>query len=151
MRLLDQASIAYEIRSYEVDESDLSGAHAAKALHMNPDMLFKTLVARGEKTGIHIFCIPVEKELDLKKAAKLMKDKKAELVHVKDLLGLTGYVRGGCSPVGMKKNYPEFIDETCLKFDTIGVSAGARGLQLIISPEDLIRYQHMTAADLVKA
>ncbi len=143
VRLVQQAKIPCREAFYEFDESDLSGIHAASAVGMPPEQVFKTLVARGERTGIHVFCIPVCCELDLKKAAKAAGEKKIELVAVKELLGLTGYIRGGCSPVGMKKRYPTYIDETCILWDEIAVSAGARGHQMIVPPEQL--------ADLVGA
>lgn len=126
VRLVQQAGIPCREAFYEFDEQDLSGVHAAQAVGMPEEQVFKTLVARGEKTGINVFCIPVCCELDLKKAAKAAGDKNMELVAVKELLGLTGYIRGGCSPVGMKKHYPTFIDETCTLWDEIAVSAGAR-------------------------
>lgn len=137
IRLVQQAKIPCREAWYEFDEKDLSGQHAALAIGMPPEQVFKTLVARGEKKGIHVFCIPVCCELDLKKAAKAAGDKNMELVAVKELLGLTGYIRGGCSPVGMKKKYPTFFDETCMLWDEIAVSAGARGHQMILSPEHL--------------
>lgn len=137
VRLVQQAKIPCREAFYEFDESDLSGTHAASAVGMPPEQVFKTLVARGERTGIHVFCIPVCCELDLKKAAKAAGEKKIELVAVKELLGLTGYIRGGCSPVGMKKRYPTYIDETCILWDEIAVSAGARGHQMIVPPEQL--------------
>ena len=137
MRLLDQAKIPYRTASYDYDENDLNGMHAAEGIGMEPETGFKTLVARGEKTGINVFCIPVCCELDLKKAAKAAGDKNMELVAVKELLGLTGYIRGGCSPVGMKKKYPTFLDETCDLWDEIAVSAGARGHQMILPPDAL--------------
>ena len=140
MRLLRQAGVAFDTSSYEVDESDLSGVHAARELGVEPERVFKTLVARGEKTGINVFVIPVAEELDLKKCAAAAGDKKLEMVHVKELFNLTGYIRGGCSPIGMKKKYPTYIDETCQLFETIYVSAGKRGLQLIISPEALSEF-----------
>lgn len=150
MRILRQAGIEFDTASYEVDESDLSGVHAAQELGVDKDQVFKTLVAKGEKTGVNVFVIPVAEELDLKKAASACGDKKLELVHVKDLLGLTGYIRGGCSPVGMKKKYPTFIDETALLCDRIYVSAGQRGLQLIIMPDDLIDFCEAVACDLTR-
>ena len=150
MRLLKQANIPFDTSEYEVDESDLSGVHAAEALGVDADCVFKTLVARGEKKGIFVFVIPVAEELDLKKCASAMGDKKVEMIHVKELLGLTGYVRGGCSPIGMKKKYPTFIDEIATLFDRIYVSAGMRGQQLIINPEDLRAYTEATYADLTK-
>lgn len=137
VRLVQQAKIPVQERFYEFDETDLSGTHAASAIGMDPEQVFKTLVARGEKTGINVFCIPVCCELDLKKAAKAAGDKNMELVAVKELLGLTGYIRGGCSPVGMKKKYPTFFDETASLWEEIAVSAGARGHQMLLPPEAL--------------
>lgn len=137
VRLIQQAKIPCREAFYDFDVNDLSGSHAAEAVGMPPEQVFKTLVARGERTGINVFCIPVCCELDLKKAAKVAGDKKMEMVAVKELLGLTGYVRGGCSPVGMKKKYPTFLDETCILWDEIAVSAGARGHQIVLNPEDL--------------
>ena len=150
MRLLDAAGIPYSYAEYEFDDSDLIGMHAAAETGMDPDRAFKTLVARGDKKGVLVFCIPVSCTLDLKKAALAAGDKKVEMIHMKELLGLTGYVRGGCSPIGMKKKYPTFIDETAVLYDEIGISAGARGLQLILSPERLMEYAEMTPADLVE-
>lgn len=150
MRLLEQAKIPYTSGEYEYDESDLSGVHAAEALGMDPDMMFKTLVARGDKNGILVFCIPVAEELDLKKAAKASGDKKVEMVHVKELPGLTGYIRGGCSPIGMKKKYPTYIEETALLFDEVSVSAGMRGCQIMLNPEDLIKYVDAVVCEIVK-
>jgi len=151
MRILTKAGIEFDTASYEVDESDLSGVHAAQELGVEAERVFKTLVAKGEKTGINVFVIPVAEELDLKKAASSCGDKKLEMVHVKDLISLTGYIRGGCSPVGMKKKYPTFIDETALLCDRIYVSAGQRGLQLIIAPEDLIDFTEALACDLTRS
>ena len=150
MRLLKQAGIEYGTSEYEVDESDLSGVHAARMLGIDPDCMFKTLVTRGEKKGIYVFCIPVAEELDLKKCAAAVGEKKVEMIHVKELLGLTGYVRGGCSPIGMKKKYPTYIDEIATLFDRIYVSAGMRGQQVILSPEDLRAYTDATFVDLTK-
>ena len=150
MRLFEQAGIAYGVSSYEVDEEDLSGVTAAAKIGVEPEVMFKTLVTRGEKKGISVFCIPVAEELDLKKCASVTGDKKIEMVHVKELQGLTGYIRGGCSPVGMKKKYPTFIDETAQLFDRIYVSAGVRGTQVIVSPEDLAQYTGADFADLTK-
>ena len=150
MRLLKQANIPFETGEYEVDESDLSGVHAAQMLGVDPDCVFKTLVAKGEKKGIHVFCIPVAQELDLKKCAAAAGEKKIEMIHVKDLLGLTGYVRGGCSPIGMKKKYPTTIDETAILFDKIYVSAGMRGEQVILNPEALAEFIGADFADVTK-
>ena len=140
MRQLDKANINYETIEYEVDENDLSGIHIAETTGMNPDIMFKTLVAKGEKSGPLVFCIPVNLELDLKKCAAAVKDKRVELIPVKELLGLTGYIRGGCSPIGMKKKIPTFFDESALLYDKITVSAGVRGCQLLIDREKLISY-----------
>ena len=150
MRLLKQANIPFETGEYEVDESDLSGVHAAHMLGVDPDCVFKTLVAKAEKKGIHVFCIPVAQELDLKKCAAAAGEKKIEMIHVKDLLGLTGYVRGGCSPIGMKKKYPTTIDETAILFDKIYVSAGMRGEQVILNPETLAEFIGADFADVTK-
>lgn len=149
VRLVEQAGIPCRESFYEYDEKDLSGIHAANAIGMDPEQVFKTLVARGEKTGINVFCIPVCCELDLKKAAKAAGDKNMVLVAVKELLGLTGYVRGGCSPVGMKKKYPTHFDETCQLWDEIAVSAGARGHQMIAPPEELARLVGAKLVDII--
>ena len=150
MRMLEQAGVLFRMDSYAVDESDLSGVHAAEELGVDPGCVFKTLVTRGEKKGILVFCIPVAEELDLKKCAVAAKDKRVEMIQVKELLGLTGYIRGGCSPIGMKKKYPTFVDETCILYDEIYVSAGARGQQIVIRPDDLIAYVDAQVYDLVK-
>ena len=150
VRLAQQAGIPVRESFYEFDEKDLSGIHAAAAMGMPPEQVFKTLVARGEKTGINVFCIPVCCELNLKKAARAAGDKNMELVAVKELLGLTGYIRGGCSPVGMKKKYPTFIDETCILWDEIAVSAGARGHQMIVPPEALAQLVGAKLADIIQ-
>ena len=149
VRLVQQAKIPCEERFYEFDEKDLSGIHAAKAVGMPEEQVFKTLVARGEKTGLHVFCIPVCCELDLKKAAKAARDKNMELIPVKELLALTGYIRGGCSPVGMKKKYPTHIDETAVLWDTIAVSAGARGHQMLVPPEALAQLIGAEFVDII--
>ncbi len=148
VRLVQQANIPCRESFYEFDEKDLNGNHAAAAIGMPPEQVFKTLVARGEKTGINVFCIPVCCELNLKKAAKAAGDKNMEMVAVKELLNLTGYIRGGCSPVGMKKKYPTFFDETCILWEEIAVSAGARGHQMILPPEDLARLVNAKLSDI---
>lgn len=140
MRMLDAADISYRVVEYEVDEHDLSGVHVAKTIGQDPDTVFKTLVLRGERTGYLVCCIPVAEELDLKKLAKAAGDKKVELIPVKDLLTVTGYIRGGCSPIGMKKKYPTYIEETAILFDTIAVSAGVRGAQIVIQPDILRQF-----------
>lgn len=148
MRLLDAAKIPYRTAEYDFDENDLNGMHAAEGIGMPPEQIFKTLVAHGEKKGYLVFCIPVCCELDLKKAAKAAGDKKIELIAVKELLPKTGYIRGGCSPIGMKKHFPTYLDETALLYDEIGVSAGCRGCQILLSPESLIDYVNMSLCDL---
>ena len=149
VRLVEQAGIPCRESFYEYDENDLNGNHAAKAIGMPPEQVFKTLVTRGERTGIHVFCIPVCCELDLKKAAKAAGDKSIEMVAVKELLGLTGYIRGGCSPVGMKKRYPTHFDETAQLWDEIAVSAGARGHQVILPPDQLVQFINAKYADII--
>jgi Cys-tRNA(Pro)/Cys-tRNA(Cys) deacylase len=149
VRLVEQAKIPCREAFYDYDENDLRGTHAAHAVGMDEEQVFKTLVARGDKSGINVFCIPVCFELDLKKAAKATGDKKIEMVHVKELLGLTGYIRGGCSPVGMKKKYPTYFDETCQLHDEIAVSAGARGHQMIVPPEKLAELTDAKMVDLI--
>lgn len=150
VRMVQQAGIPCRECFYEYDEKDLSGTHAADAIGMPQEQVFKTLVARGERTGINVFCISVCCELDLKKAAKAAGDKNMELVAVKELLGLTGYIRGGCSPVGMKKHYPTYLDEACLLFDEIAVSAGQRGHQMILPPMDLRRLINAEIVDITQ-
>ena len=150
MRLLTQANIAHRVTEYDYDENDLNGMHAAAAIGMPPEQVFKTLVARGDKNGILVFCIPVCCSLDLKKAAKTASDKRVEMIAMKELLPLTGYIRGGCSPIGMKKVYPTYIDETAVLYDEIAVSAGTRGVQIILSPQDLIHYINMNICDLTE-
>ena len=140
MRMLDAAKIAYQVLEYEVDESDLSGIHIAEQLGFDRERMFKTLVARGDKTGPLVFCIPVAEELHLKNAAVLTGNKKIEMVPVKELLGLTGYIRGGCSPIGMKKKFPTFVDESALLHERITVSAGVRGAQLFLAVKDLLPF-----------
>jgi len=150
MRLLDQGKIEYQSIEYEVDENNLAGEHVAGQIGIPAQQVFKTLVAKGEKKGIVVFCIPVNMELNLKKAAAVVGEKKIEMVHVKDLLGLTGYIRGGCSPIGMKKKYPTYIDESAVLFDTITVSAGIKGCQLVIQPDDLIQFVDAVACDIAE-
>lgn len=148
MRKLDKAGIKYEPIEYQPDDSDLSGVHIAEQTGLPPEIMFKTLVARGEKRGLLVFCIPVDAELDLKKCAVVAGDKRVELVAVKELLGLTGYVRGGCSPVGMKKDLPTYFDETVILYDKITVSAGIKGCQLMLAPRELIDFIGAAVADL---
>ena len=149
MRLLEAAGIPYRSMEYEVDEQDLSGIHVASQLGQDPDTCFKTLVLKGDRTGYLVCCIPVAEELDLKKAARAAGDKKVEMIPMKDLLAVTGYIRGGCSPVGMKKRFPTFIDETAELFDEIAVSAGMRGVQVLVSPQALGLYVGAEFCELV--
>lgn len=140
MRMLTAARIPFEVKEYEVDESDLSGVHIAEQIGLPCEMVFKTLVARGDKTGPLVFCIPAAAELDLRAAASLTGNKKIEMIHVKDLLALTGYIRGGCSPIGMKKKFPTFVDESALQFERITVSSGTKGAQLLLKTADLLQF-----------
>lgn len=140
MRRLDAAKIPYEVKEYEVDESDLSGIHIAHQIGLPFEQVFKTLVAKGDKSGFIVFCIPVDKEIDLKHAATVTGNKKIEMLHVKDLLATTGYIRGGCSPIGMKKKFPTYIDESAAQFDKITVSAGVRGAQLLLRVDELVKF-----------
>lgn len=153
-RLLDQAKIPYRLVPYQVDESDLSAVHVAAAIGENPAQVFKTLVLHGERTGgggYFVCVIPAAEEVDLKKAAKAAGMKKAELIPMKELLPLTGYIRGGCTPVGMKKPFPTYFHHTVNDFDKIYMSAGQRGLQFEIAPSDIISYVGASVADLIKA
>jgi Cys-tRNA(Pro)/Cys-tRNA(Cys) deacylase len=138
-RILDAAGIHYELREYTVDEDDLSAPRVAEKIGMPPEQVFKTLVARGDRTGVLIGCIPANAELDLKALAASSGNKKVELVAVKEVLGLTGYIRGGVSPIGTRKPYPFYLDETAILWDVISVSAGIRGCQMILAPDDLTR------------
>src|SRR5438477_11717887 len=138
-RILDAAGISYQLREYEVDEDDLSAPRVAEKIGMPPEQVFKTLVARGDRTGVLLACIPGNAELDLKALAAASGNKKVELVAVKEVLGLTGYVRGGVSPIGAKKEYPVYLDETVDLWDVIAVSAGLRGFQMVLAPGDLAR------------
>lgn len=147
VRILDQHNISCELVEYDVDELDLSAASVAKKLGQNVEQVFKTLVLRGNKFGIFVVVIPGNTEVDLKKAAKASGNKSAEMIAMKELLPLTGYIRGGCTAIGMKKAYPNYIDESCLIFDFIYISAGARGMQIKIAPEDLISLTNMTVGD----
>lgn len=148
-RILDSKGVKYELLAYEVDESDLSAIAVAAKLSQNVDQVFKTLVLKGDKTGIFVCIIPGAEELDLKKAANISGNKSVAMVHLKEILNLTGYIRGGCSPIGMKKTYPTYIDETCTLYDNIFVSAGIRGLQLKIAPSDLVKIVMCEVGDLI--
>ena len=147
-RLLDQLKIAYELIPYGVDENDLGAQHIAEQLGQPIERLFKTLVLRGDKTGLVVCVIPRASEVDLKKAAKVTGNKKLEMIHVKELQPLTGYIRGGCSPIGMKKPLPTWFHESVMQYDTVYCSAGQRGLQFRLAPQDLVNAAHGTLADL---
>lgn len=147
-RLLDKAKIKYELLPYEVDEDNLAATHVAEQLNENIAQVFKTLVLRGDRNGIFVCVIPGDCEVDLKVAAKLSGNKSAEMIHMKELLPTTGYIRGGCSPIGMKKPFPTFIHTTCMNFSFIYISAGVRGLQIKIAPADLVAFTSATVAEL---
>ena len=147
-RLLDKAKVKYELIPYEVDENDLSAPHVAESLGENIDQVFKTLVLHGDKSGYFVCVIPGEHEVDLKLAAKVSGNKKCDLIPMKELLPLTGYIRGGCSPIGMKKPFPTYIHKTCMNFPFIFISAGIRGLQLKLAPQDLINMLRATISVL---
>jgi len=149
IRILESNNILYTTMSYEVDENDLSGTTVANKIGADAEAVFKTLVTSGDKSGITVFCIPVTAELNLKKAANESDNKKVEMIKLKDLFTITGYIRGGCSPIGMKKNFPTFIEETAQLFERIYVSAGIRGMQISLSPKDLQKITNATFTDLI--
>ena len=149
-RLLDRAGVVYELRDYVVDETDLSAPHVAAAIGMPPEQVFKTLVVRGDRTGVLLACIPANCELDLKGLASASGNKKVELVAVKEVLDLTGYIRGGVSPVGTRKPYPLYLDETAELWDRISVSAGIRGCQMLLAPGDLVRVVDARYCDIAR-
>ena len=149
-RILDKLGIEYEIKSYEVDEEDLSAVHVAETIGMDISKIFKTLVTRGDKTGVIMAVIGGGEELNLKSLAKVSGNKNVEMIALKELLPLTGYVRGGCSPLGAKKNYPVYIDEKALTQEKISISAGQRGMQIILAPKDLVKAANATVANLVE-
>jgi len=149
-RLLDKSKIQYNLIAYEVDESDLSAIHVAEQLNEPVEQVFKTLVLKGDKSGYFVCIIPGAEELDLKKAAKVSGNKSCDMIPMKDLLVITGYIRGACSPIGMKKSLPTYIHESCQHFDRIYVSAGKRGLQLHLAPANLISVVRATVAFLIE-
>ena len=148
MRMLDTHQVTYEVMEYEWEESRGTGVHVAEELGLNPEQVFKTLVGNGSTTGPTVFCIPVAEELDLKKAARESGNKSLSLIAVKDLLGVTGYLRGGCSPVGMKKQFPTYFHDSMRFFDTVYVSAGLRGLQMEVNPKELAAVVEATFVSL---
>ncbi len=149
-RLLDKMGLKYELIPYAVDENNLAADHVAAELGENIEQVFKTLVLRGDKTGIFVCVIPGDKEVNLKAAAKISGNKSAAMLHVKELLPTTGYIRGGCSPIGMKKHFPTFIHDSCTSYEYIYVSAGVRGLQIKIAPQDLVKAADATLADVIE-
>ena len=148
-RILDELQIEYELKTYPVDEEHLDAVHVAKETGMPPEQVFKTLCVRGDKTGVIFAVIPGNGELDLKALARVSGNKRCEMVHLKEILPLTGYIRGGCSPLGARKDYPVFMDETCRLFDRIAISAGLRGRQIVAAPEDLIRATRAAVDSLI--
>ena len=140
MRMLDIAKIPYEVIEYEVDENDLSGTHIADQVGLPYEMVFKTIVTKGDKTGFCVFCLPCHKEIDFKAAARASGNKSIEPLHVKDLLNVTGYIRGGCSPVGMKKKFPTYFDSSAESLDKLTVSAGMRGAQLLLDAKNIVSF-----------
>lgn len=149
-RILDKEKVPYEIKSYDFDPDDLNAIHAAESFGLEPGRVFKTLVLKGDKSGLFVCVVPSDKTVDLKKAAKASGNKSAEMLHVKDLLEHTGYIRGGCSPIGMKKHFPTYIDSSVSHWDKITVSAGQRGVMILVSPSDIERVARMAEADLTK-
>lgn len=150
MRILDRAKVEYEILTYPVDENDLSGEHIAQQLQMDPEVLFKTLVLKGDRRGWLVACIPVAETLDLKALARVSGNKSVEMVHVKELFALTGYIRGGCSPIGMKKKFPTYVHCSAKSHNWIGVSGGQRGIQLLLKPDDLLRASQAVLCDVIQ-
>ncbi|MGO9262982.1 MAG: Cys-tRNA(Pro) deacylase [Bryobacteraceae bacterium] len=150
VRILERAGIAYDLREYAVDEDDLTAPHVAAAIGMPPEQVFKTLVVRGDRTGVLLACIPANAELDLKALAAASGNKKVEMAPLKEVLALTGYIRGGVSPVGTKKPYPVFLEETADLWDVIAVSAGIRGCQMLLAPDGLARVVEVQRAAIMK-
>jgi Cys-tRNA(Pro)/Cys-tRNA(Cys) deacylase len=150
VRIVESLGTAYQLAAYEVSEEHLDAETVARQLGVSPDIVFKTLVAHDDQNQVAVFCLPANAELDLKKAARAAKAKRMELINLKDLLPLTGYVRGGCSPIGMKKKYPVFLDELASLCDKIYVNAGAKGLQIVLAPADLVRICDAQLCDVSK-
>lgn len=150
LRLLDASNIQYETVTYPVDENDLSGKHVLSAVPLPNGAVFKTLVLKGERQGLLVVCIPVLEEIDLKKLALAIKDKKVEMLPLKQLLSTTGYMRGGCSPLGMKKSLPTYFDGSCLAYEKLSVSAGVRGMQMLVNREDLLQITKAHCIDVTK-
>ena len=149
-RILDNLKISYEVKTYEVDEEDLSAIHVAETMGLDIATIFKTLVARGDKSGVIMAVINGADEVDLKALARASGNKSVEMVALKELQPLTGYIRGGCSPLGAKKNYPVYLDSKAMEQEKISVSAGVRGEQLILAPTDLVKAANATVAEIVR-
>ena len=149
-RLLDKAKVQYTLRTYDFDPDDLNATHAADSFGYEYGRVFKTLVLRGNKTGLFVCVVPSNKEVDLKKAARASGNKSAEMLHVKELLENTGYIRGGCSPIGMKKSYPTYAESSIINWETVTVSAGQRGMMVDVVPMDLLRVANITTADICR-
>ena len=150
LRMLDKAKIPYSIKEYEYDEEHLDGRHVASQVDMDPNAIFKTLVLHDHHNEHLVCCVPVLEEIDLKKLAKLAGRKSVEMIHRKDLLSVTGYMRGGCSPVGMKKQFPTYIDESILKVDAVAFSAGKRGYQMIVNVQQILTYLNVKVGDIIR-
>lgn len=150
LRMLDKAKISYSIKEYEYDEEHLDGRHVASQVDMDPNAIFKTLVLHDHHNEHLVCCVPVLEEMDLKKLAKLAGRKSVEMIHQKDLLSVTGYMRGGCSPVGMKKQFPTYIDESILKVDAVAFSAGKRGYQMIVNVQQILTYLNVKVGDIIR-
>ena len=150
LRMLDKAKIPYSIKEYEYDEEHLDGRHVASQMDMDPNAIFKTLVLHDHHNEHLVCCVPVLEEIDLKKLAKLAGRKSVEMIHQKDLLSITGYMRGGCSPVGMKKQFPTYIDESILKVDEVAFSAGKRGYQMIVNVQQILTYLNVEVGDIIR-
>lgn len=150
LRILDKAKIPYSIKEYEYDEEHLDGRHVASQMDMDPNAIFKTLVLHDHHNEHLVCCVPVLEEIDLKKLAKLAGRKSVEMIHQKDLLSITGYMRGGCSPVGMKKQFPTYIDESILKVDEVAFSAGKRGYQMIVNVQQILTYLNVEVGDIIR-
>lgn len=150
LRMLDKAKIPYSIKEYEYDEEHLDGRHVASQVDMDPNAIFKTLVLHDHHNEHLVCCVPVLEEIDLKKLAKLAGRKSVEMIHQKDLLSVTGYMRGGCSPVGMKKQFPAYIDESILKVDAVAFSAGKRGYQMIVNVQQILTYLNVKVGDIIR-
>ncbi|MCB8569166.1 Cys-tRNA(Pro) deacylase [Faecalibacillus faecis] len=150
LRMLDKAKIPYSIKEYEYDEEHLDGRHVASQVDMDPNAIFKTLVLHDHHNEHLVCCVPVLEEIDLKKLAKLAGRKSVEMIHQKDLLSVMGYIRGGCSPVGMKKQFPTYIDESILKVDEVAFSAGKRGYQMIVNVQQILTYLNVEVGDIIR-